>query len=49
MKPDSRIEAIVLSWPARFKTERALKLGFSGDKDFESILNSHIKDQGIMI
>ena len=27
-KPDARIQAIVQTWPVRFTTERALKLGF---------------------
>ena len=46
IKPDPRIEALVLSWPARFRNERALRMGFSADKDVESILRGYIEDQG---
>jgi hypothetical protein len=49
VQPDPRIEAIVLSWPARFTTERAEKLGFAGDKDAESIIRAYIEDQGIRV
>jgi nucleoside-diphosphate-sugar epimerase len=49
IQPDPRIEAIVLSWPVRFVTERALKLGFSAEEDAESIIRAYIKDQGIKV
>ena len=49
MQPDPRVQAIVLSWPTRFKTERAEKLGFSGDKDAESLIRGYIEDQGIKV
>ncbi|GHU29500.1 hypothetical protein AGMMS50256_14520 [Betaproteobacteria bacterium] len=49
MQPDPRIEAIVLSWPARFKTERAYSLGFSTEKDAESLIRAYIEDQGIKV
>jgi nucleoside-diphosphate-sugar epimerase len=49
MQADPRIEAIVLSWPARFVTERAVKLGFTGDKDAESLIRGYIEDQGIKV
>lgn len=47
MVPDTRIQALVLSWPARFRTERGLRLGFSADRDVESIIRSYIEDQGV--
>lgn len=46
IKPEPRIEALVLSWPARFRNDRALKMGFSADKDVESIIRGYIEDQG---
>ena len=48
-KPDARIQAIVKTWPARFTTERALKLGFVADKDVESVIRDYIRDQGIKV
>ncbi len=48
-KPDARIQAIVMSWPFRFKTERALKLGFLADKDVETVIRDYIRDEGIKI
>ena len=49
MEPDPRVQAIVLSWPTRFKTERADSLGFSANKDAESLIREYIEDQGIKV
>ena len=49
IKIDPRIEALVLSWPARFRNDRALRMGFSADQDVESIIRGYIEDQGIKI
>ena len=46
MQPDPRVQAIVPSWPTRFKTERADSLGFSANKDAESLIREYIEDQG---
>jgi nucleoside-diphosphate-sugar epimerase len=48
-KPDARIQAIVKTWPARFTTERALKLGFVADRDVESVIRDYIRDEGIKV
>ena len=48
-KPDARIQAIVKTWPVRFTTERALKLGFVADKDIEGVIRDYIRDAGIRI
>ena len=48
-KPDARIQAIVMTWPARFTTERALKLGFLADQDIETVIRDYIRDEGIKI
>ncbi len=48
-KPDARIQAIVKTWPARFTTERALKLGFEADADIESVIRDYIRDEGIKV
>jgi nucleoside-diphosphate-sugar epimerase len=47
MQPDPRIEALVLSWPARFRCARAEALGFTADRDVESIIRGYVEDQGI--
>ena len=49
MKPDARIQGIVDSWPVRFVTARALKMGFSPDKDVESIIRDYVTEQGIKV
>lgn len=48
-KPDARIQSIVMTWPARYTTERALKLGFVGDTDIESIIREYIEEQDIKL
>jgi nucleoside-diphosphate-sugar epimerase len=48
-KPDARVQAIVKTWPVRFTTERARKLGFVADTDVESIIGDYIKEQGIKV
>ena len=40
--PDVRIQSIVKTWPVRFRTDRALAMGFAADPDFESIVRDHI-------
>ena len=39
--PDARIQSIVRTWPVRFRTERALAMGFRADEDFESVVRDH--------
>jgi len=43
---DAAIENIVLSWPARFATERASRLGFRGDAGIEEIICAHMRARG---
>ena len=40
--PDARIQSIVKTWPVRFRTDRALAMGFEADPDFESIVTDHL-------
>ena len=40
--PDARIQGIVKTWPVRFRTERALAMGFKPDNDFETIVRDHV-------
>lgn len=44
-KPDPKIEAIVASWPSRFKTQRAQQLGFKGDSSFREIVEAFLNDR----
>lgn len=41
--PDARIQGIVKTWPVRFRTERALAMGFKADADFDSIVRDHVE------
>jgi nucleoside-diphosphate-sugar epimerase len=43
-EPDPRIEGIVSTWPARFRSKRAEKLGLAPDPSFESIIERYIAD-----
>jgi hypothetical protein len=44
-KPDARIQGIVDSWPVRFRTDRALEMGFKADTDFDSIVRDHVASE----
>ncbi len=48
-KVDARIKAIVDTWPVRFDTPRAVALGFGADPDIKSVINDHIREQGIAV
>jgi nucleoside-diphosphate-sugar epimerase len=40
--PDPAVAAIVTSWPARFRAERAARLGLAPDPDFDAIIKMHL-------
>jgi nucleoside-diphosphate-sugar epimerase len=42
--PDAAVAAIVTSWPARFRTERAARLGLRPDPDFESVIRMYLAE-----
>ena len=46
-KPDPRTQAIVRTWPARFRTPRALEMGFRPDRDVDSVIRDYIADESI--
>jgi nucleoside-diphosphate-sugar epimerase len=48
-KPDARIQAIVQTWPTRFRTPRAQALGFSADRDIETVIRDYIADEAIQV
>ncbi|WP_447578877.1 D-erythronate dehydrogenase [Achromobacter kerstersii] len=41
---DERVERIVGSWPGRWDTTRAARLGLAGDKDFADIIRAYMAD-----
>lgn len=43
---DPAIERIVLSWPAKFVTARAARLGFHADRSIDDIIRAHLKTLG---
>ena len=45
--PDERIRAIVRTWPVRFRTPRALAMGFKPDADIDTVIRNYIADEGI--
>ena len=45
--PDPAVAAIVTSWPARFRSERAARLGLAPDPDFDSVIKMHIAEAGL--
>jgi nucleoside-diphosphate-sugar epimerase len=44
-RPDPRIQAIVKTWPVRFRTDRANSMGFKADANFDSIVRDHIENE----
>jgi nucleoside-diphosphate-sugar epimerase len=42
-EPDAAIAKIVLSWPVRFATVRADRLGFRRDADIDEIIHAHLQ------
>lgn len=46
-KADERIRNIVKTWPVRFRTPRALEMGFKPDPDVQSVIRDYIADENI--
>ncbi|HEX4986171.1 MAG TPA: D-erythronate dehydrogenase [Burkholderiales bacterium] len=46
-KRDERINRMVRSFPGRFRTDRALAMGFKADADIGSIIQDYIRAEGI--
>lgn len=46
---DPRIQAIVRTWPTRFRTPRALAMGFRADPDVDTIIRDYIADEAITV
>ena len=48
-KPIERIQKMIVTFPARFKTTRAMEMGFSADTDIDSIVKAYIASEGIKL
>ena len=48
-KPDERIQKIVAGWPVKFRTPRALAMGFKADPDVESVIRAYLADENIKL
>jgi D-erythronate 2-dehydrogenase len=46
-KLEPRVDAIVKTWPVRFRTARALAMGFAADPDIETVIRDYACDEGI--
>ena len=44
-QPDERIERIVGSWPGRWDTSRAERLGFAGEHRFADMIRAYLEDE----
>jgi nucleoside-diphosphate-sugar epimerase len=42
--PDPAVAGIVTSWPARFRADRAARLGLVPDPDFDSVITRHLAE-----
>ena len=42
--PDPLVAAIVTSWPARFRADRAAQIGLAPDPDFDSVIAMHLAE-----
>jgi hypothetical protein len=48
-KPVDRIQTMVKSFPARFKTPRADEMGFAADAGIDAIVRGYIASEGIKL
>lgn len=48
-KRDERINKMVRSFPGKFRTDRALGMGFRADKDIGGIIEDYIRSEGIKV
>jgi hypothetical protein len=48
-KPVERIQKMIVTFPARFKTSRAIEMGFRADTDIENVIKAYIASEGIKL
>jgi D-erythronate 2-dehydrogenase len=46
-QPDARVEKIVGSWPGRWDTSRAERLGLAGERSFADVIRHYLEDEGL--
>jgi D-erythronate 2-dehydrogenase len=46
---DARIQGIVKTWPVRFRTDRALAMGFKADEAFEPVVRDYLESEGLEV
>ena len=46
-KVDPRIEKIVMGWPVRFETPRALAMGFKADPGIEAVIHDYVAEESV--
>jgi len=46
-KPDERIQKIVAGWPVKFRTPRALGMGFKADPGVDSVIRAYLAEENI--
>jgi D-erythronate 2-dehydrogenase len=44
--PDPVVAAMVATWPARIRADRAARLGLSPDPDIDSVIQMHLAESG---
>ena len=42
--PDPAVERLVASWPTRFRTDRAARLGLTPDPDYDAVIAMHLAE-----
>ena len=48
-KPVERIQKMIVTFPARFKTSRAMEMGFRADTDIDNVIKAYIASEGITL
>ena len=48
-KPVERIQKMIVTFPARFKTPRAMEMGFRADSDIDNVIKAYIASEGIKL
>ncbi len=45
----TRPPRLVAGWPVKFRTPRALGMGFKADRDVDSVIRAYIAEEGIKV
>jgi D-erythronate 2-dehydrogenase len=47
--PDPVVAGMVASWPARFRADRAARLGLAADPGFDSVIRMHLAESAAAV